>query len=124
MLVAVAAACSSPPVRTVPHEHAARTDLPGGVPDTATTGSRARREPLSPVVDRAPQPPPVEIPRYDERPADQVWIPGYWRWDVDLLDFVWVPGGWMLPPRERAWIAPRWVETGDGRYRFLPGYWR
>lgn len=120
--LALAGCAASPPLRIVPNEHEARTDLPGGIPEGKTLASRTG--PRVPVVDRAPPPPYPEFPRYDEQPPGHVWVPGYWRWDGELRDHVWVPGGWMRPPRERAWIAPRWVETDDGRYRFLPGYWR
>jgi hypothetical protein len=119
--IAVAlASCTGEPPRMAPEEHEARTTLTGGL----TPGTKPV-EPSLLIVNRAPPLPPVEKPDYDHRPDDDfVWVPGYWRWDTDVEDFVWVSGGWMRPPRERAWIAPRWVDISDGRYRFLPGYWR
>jgi hypothetical protein len=113
------ASCTEPSARMAPDDHEARLALTGSL------AVKGVAEPSLLIVDRAPPLPPEEKPDYDNRPDDDfVWVPGYWRWDQEIQDFVWVPGGWMRPPRERAWIAPRWVDLSEGRYRFLPGYWR
>jgi hypothetical protein len=117
------ASCTSPPPRVERTDHEAWRSLQLSQQRPEALFGPAERAMI--VTDRAPPVPPTEMPDYEHRPdADSVWVPGYWQWEPDTERFTWVPGGFLHPPRERTWIAARWVDVGDGRYRFLSGYWR
>lgn len=71
-----------------------------------------------------PETPPVAIDEVppDVRPADAVWIPGYWFWDALTNDFVWVSGVWRVPPPGQQWVPGYWHRLENGA-RWISGFW-
>ena len=53
-----------------------------------------------------------------------LWVGGHWGWRPAFARYAWVPGAWAVPPfRHAAWVGPRFVVRGGGRY-FVGGHWR
>lgn len=56
-------------------------------------------------------------------PGDNaVWVPGYWRWDVNASEYTWVSGLWRRAIPSQTWNNGKWVEK-DGGYVWQNGYW-
>ena len=72
----------------------------------------------------APEAPPVSIDEVppDVRPAEAVWIPGYWFWDELSDDFVWLSGVWRVPPPGQQWVPGYWQRLDNGA-RWISGFW-
>ena len=54
--------------------------------------------------------------------ADQVWIPGGWRFDDIVNEYQWEDGEWTNADPRWTWVADRYVWTPSGAL-FVPGYW-
>ncbi len=50
------------------------------------------------------------------------WVPGCWRWRVDLNAYVWQPGHWSRAFADWVWIPDHYVWTPAG-YVFIAGHW-
>jgi|GEM_PF-742782 len=72
----------------------------------------------------SPETPPVSIDEVppDVRPAEAVWIPGYWFWDELTDDFIWVSGVWRVPPPGQQWVPGYWHRLENGA-RWISGFW-
>ena len=75
------------------------------------------------VIPQQPPEPVKELPP-DEQPEGRNvdWIPGYWKWDLQLKDFLWVSGLWRDFPPGRQWVPGEWAEVPGG-FLWTHGFW-
>jgi len=62
--------------------------------------------------------PPADRPRGDHN----VWVPGYWSWDMDRNNFIWVSGCWRVTPPNMNWVPGYWAAVDNG-WEWVPGFW-
>lgn len=128
-IVAAPLAAQAPPVAEAPPESAATqiqnaegVHVLGRGPIHEAFASPVERSDQASMV--SPETPPVSIDEAppNVRPAEAVWIPGYWFWDELSDDFVWVSGTWRVPPPGQQWVPGYWQRLDNGA-RWISGFW-
>jgi len=69
-------------------------------------------------------PPPLVVETVPVAPGpNQVWVPGFHRWDGHA--YVWVKGHYVVAPRPHAvWVAGHWGHHHTHGWYWVDGHWR